>query len=151
VAQYDSVYIDVILSHPQTLLREMEEFRKAPRRLLGALVDHSISRKIKRKTAARNKGDEEWLRHWNTRIPHSCPKIMSREWLLADGIAVDSQPNSKFFHMLPLELRQAIYELALGGATIELEFCDDPKDEHFVVCRKGPRWLFGLPKSCRLT
>lgn len=127
----------------------MTNLRQVPGRILGALVDRGISRKIKRKAAAREREREEWLHHWNTRAPRPLPDVMNQVWL-DDGITVDSQPESRFFQLLPLELRQAIYEFALGSETIELELRDDPKDACFTLRGKAPKWLLALPSTCRL-
>ena len=58
-------------------------------------------------------------------------------------VTPSSQPQSKFFVRLPLEIRRLIYAIALGNERLELTLLDDPNRSRFSLsCQR--RWLVAV-------
>lgn len=127
-----------------TLHLTMQELRNKAAKLVGNHLDRIVSKKTKAKNDARERNEVKRLEHWKQRIP---PPLLESD--LDAGPLVSRQTESKFFTLLPIELRQAIYGLALGGQELGLEFVDEPGRPTFAVQCRTATSLLGLPRTCR--
>lgn len=59
-----------------------------------------------------------------------------------------AQRQSMFFAMLPLEIRQMVYDYVMGDETLHLTFSTKKRFGHFVC--EGPQELDGRECGCRV-
>lgn len=111
-------------------------------------MDQKTAKKARSKRIAREQREAGQRQRWTSRVPS--PQSVDEAGIAAREVPTSTQLGSKFFTMLPLEIRQTIYSLALGREKLELKILDDPKRDTFTVhCYNAAR-LLSFPKTCRL-
>jgi hypothetical protein len=116
-------------------------------RLLGNWIDTRIEKKVRTKNTARERRDAQLREHWTSRIPR--PRRTGGIFPEMSQCSTSTQLGSKFFAMLPPEIRQNIYALAFGGEWLGLRLVDDPRRASFIVSGNS-RGVLSFPKTCRL-
>ncbi len=124
--------------------------------ILTPMKTRIATSQARRQTAKEEKWKQKTEKAWNDRLPPS-PWSSSNPNLFDDNAgqgAIASQLQSSFFGKFPLEIREIIYEFALGGEELLIRVGNGfhtqrEKDTFKFVCEDGRR-RFGLAQVCRL-